>query len=230
MIGVLLVEDHGALRDALAAVLELDDRFRVVGTVGRGDEVGPAAAVDPPDVAIIDLDLPGGDGVTAIAAIRHVAPRTAYVVLTGSTDAVELGRAVEAGAAAVLHKSVEMPQLLDTVAAAARGTNLVPVAEAAAWLQALAGARESGWYARVVGDSLTPRERDVLAHLARGSANEVIAAELHIRPQTVQTHVRNLLAKIGAASRLEAVTEAIRLGLVDVPVDVRPPPDLPRIR
>lgn len=228
MIRVLLIEDHGALRDALAAVLDLDERFEVVGAVGRGDEAGSAARAAQPDVALVDLDLPGGDGVSAVEAVRAVHPPTAFVVLTASTDPVELGRAVEAGVGAVLHKSADVTDVIAALDGVARGANLVPAADAAGWLRALGAARENGWYARVVGDTLTGREREVLDLLARGATNDTIARALHISPQTVQTHVRNLLAKFGVGSRLEAVTEAIRLGLVDVHMDVRTPPRLPR--
>lgn len=224
MTTVVIVEDHESFRTALSVVLGIEDDLEVVGDAARGDE-GVALAGLRPDVAVVDLDLPGGDGTTAIRGIREASPSTACLVLTGSHDPVDLGRAVEAGAAAVLHKSVAMPDLISTIRTIAAGGSALDPSRTATWLQAMAASRGSAWHARAVQSSLSPRELEVLRLLGTGSTTDQIAATLTITPQTVQTHVRNLLAKLDVSSRLAAVTEGIRLGLVAPTVDVHDLPD-----
>ncbi len=217
MITLMLVEDHASFRQALEAVMALEDDLTVVAHVERGDVAGEAAAEQRPDIAIIDLDLPGADGIDALADIRRNSPATACLVLTGLHDDVELGRAIEAGAAAVFHKTVEIVELISAIRTLARGSSLLSPTDTARWLQALAAARDRDWYARLLGDSLSPREREVLALLAQGETNRTMAQELGISAETVQTHVRNLLSKLDVGSRLEAVAKAMRLGLVEPP-------------
>lgn len=214
---VLLVEDHASFRQALEAVVEMEDDLCVVAAVARGEDAGQVAAAHRPDVAIIDLDLPGADGIEAIAGVRRGSPATSCVVLTGLQDDVEMGRAVEAGVAAVLHKSVDMDELLGVIRRVGRGATLLPPSDVSRWLRAAGASRERNWSSALLERSLTRREREVLALLAQGGTNRSIAAALHISPGTVQTHVRNLMAKLDERSRLEAVTTAIRLGLVDPP-------------
>lgn len=248
---IVLVEDHASFRAALSTVMAVEEDLVVLGGVDRADQAAdlvstlmglassPQSVVTPSvhsfvphevmlgsgqsvDVAIVDLDLPGGGGVRAIGDIREVSPATACLVLTAATDPVELGRAVEAGAAAVLHKGVDIPVLLDAIRLVAAGGSGLDPATTTTWLQALGTHRRGRWQSRVVGDSLSPRERAVLELLARGGSTESIAVDLVITPQTVQTHVRNLMGKLDVGSRLEAVTEAIRLGIVSPKVDVAP--------
>lgn len=115
----MLVEDHASFRAALEAVFGLQDDLRVVAQVGRGEMAGEVAAEQLPDVVIVDLDLPGGDGVDALEAVRRTSPDSACLVLTALSDDVELGRAIEAGAAAIVHKSAEMSELLAAIRAVA---------------------------------------------------------------------------------------------------------------
>jgi len=214
---VLLLEDHVSFRDALDVVMAVQDDLEVVAHVGRADEAGPTAARTAPDVAVVDLDLPGGSGVDAIAAIRAQSHGTACVVLTGLHDNVELGRAIEAGAAAILHKTTDMHEVLDVIRRVVDGATVLPVDVTTKALRALARERDQGWYGRVLHESLTGRELQVLERLADGAGNQEIAVELEIAPDTVQTHVRNLLGKMAAGSRLEAVIKGMRHGLVPPP-------------
>lgn len=216
-IRVLLVEDHVSFRDALDVVMAVQEDLEVVAQVGRADEAGPAAADSAADVAIVDLDLPGGSGVDAITGIRSLSARTACVVLTGLHDDVELGRAIEAGAAAVLHKTTDMREVLDVIRRVVDGATVLPVELTTQALRALARQRDQGWRGRMLRESLTGRELQVLELLADGAGNRDIARRLDIAPDTVQTHVRNLLGKMTAASRLEAVIKALRHGVVPPP-------------
>lgn len=218
MITIMLVEDHVSYRQALEAVVSLEPDLTVVARVGRGDEAAAEAARHTPTVAVVDLDLPGTDGVEALAAIRRVSPDTRCVVLTALTDNAELGRAIEAGAGAVVHKSVEITDLLAAVRRVARGASLLVPDETARRLQALAARRDDEWQARLLRDTLTPRELQVLDLLAQGDNNDDIAQMLDISRDTVQTHVRNLMGKLDVGSRLEAVIVRLRFGLVEPPV------------
>jgi DNA-binding NarL/FixJ family response regulator len=217
VITVLLVEDHASYGQALETVMALEGDIQMVAILTHGGAAGEAAADHRPDVAIVDLDLPGPSGIDVILDIRASSPATSCLVLTGLTDDVELGRTIEAGAAAILHKSVDIADLLDTVRAVAAGATALPVEDTARRLRALAVARERGWHAQLMRERLSPREVEVLAQLAQGSSSRQVARSLEISPETVQTHIRNILAKLGVGSRLEAVATALRLRLVPPP-------------
>lgn len=215
MIRVLLVEDHATLLHAMAAVIDVTDGMTVAAQHTRADDgMRDETAVD---VAVIDLDLPGGTGVDVIAHLRARPEPPACVVLTGLTDERELGLAVEAGAAAVLHKSTPMPELLDVLRTVGAGGSALRAEETSSWLSALARDRDRRWRGRLLAEQITGREREVLEHLVWGMSNDDIAARLRISPDTVQTHIRNLMGKLGASSRLEAVSLALQLELVEPP-------------
>lgn len=215
MISVVLVEDHTSYAQALAAVIELTDDVAVVGHAASAEEAVLQLAQHRPDVVVVDLDLPGAGGVDVLDEVRGRGAGTAAVVLTALTEEAELGRAVEAGAAAVLHKSVDVTELLDVVRRVAGGATVLAAGPTSAWLRALAAERERTWMARTIRDALTPRETEILQLLAEGHGSTAIAARLVISAETVQTHVRNLLGKLGVGSRLEAVALALRMGIVD---------------
>jgi DNA-binding NarL/FixJ family response regulator len=217
IVRLLLVEDHASFRQALEAVIALEDDLELVGQSDRAKAAADLARRSEPDVAVVDLDLPGGSGVDAIRLIREASPTTTCMVLTALRDEVELGRAIEAGAAALVHKSVDIVVLLDAIRDVARGAVLLPPEATARFLSALSSSRADAWHAELLGNSLSPREREVLQLLADGQTNQVMAAELGISPETVQTHVRNLMGKLDVRTRLEAVTLALRLGLVEGP-------------
>lgn len=214
MISVVLVEDHTSYAQALAAVIELTDDIEVVGRAQSAADAAEVLAQHAPDVAVVDLDLPGASGVDVLDALRDRQASTAAVVLTALIDEAELGRAVEAGAAAVLHKSVDVTELLDVVRRVADGGTVLAAGPTSSWLRALAAERERTWMARTIRDTLTPRETEILQLLAAGHGSDAIAAQLVISADTVQTHVRNLLGKLGVGSRLEAVTLALRVGII----------------
>ncbi|WP_170127905.1 LuxR C-terminal-related transcriptional regulator [Euzebya rosea] len=218
---IVLVEDHTSLRQALAAVIGMQEDLVVAAEIAEADD--PLVdALPPADVVVVDLDLPGGDGIDVIARVRArvnepTGQPPACVVLTGLTDDRELGRAIEAGASAVLHKSTPMPEVLDVIRRVGHGETVLSAADTSRRLQALAKDREQRWEGRLLAERLTPRELEILQLLVHGLGNEAIAAELVLSPATVQTHVRNLMGRLDAGSRLEAVALGLRLGLVDPP-------------
>jgi len=214
VIAVVLVEDHTSYAQALAAVIELTDDIEVIGRAQSAEDAARVLAEHAPDVAVVDLDLPGASGIDVLDALRDRQGATAAVVLTALTDEAELGRAVEAGAAAVLHKSVDVTELLDVVRRVADGGSVLAAGPTSSWLRALAAERERTWMARTIRGTLTPRETEILRLLAAGHGSDAIAARLVISADTVQTHVRNLLGKLGVGSRLEAVTLALRMGII----------------
>ena len=215
MISVLLVEDHTAFAQALTAVMGMTDDLDVIGHANAAAEVEALLSQRPADVAVVDLDLPGASGIDVLHGLRDRGPTPTCVVLTASTDAAELGRAVEAGAAAVLHKSIDMGELLDVVRRVAAGDTVLPAVPTSSWLRALAAERDRSWRARTVRAALTAREAQILQLLAEGHGGNAIAERLVISGETVQTHVRNLLGKLGVGSRLEAVALGLRLGIID---------------
>lgn len=213
----MLVEDHTSFRQALTAVIALEEDLEVVAQAERGEDAAELAVDTEPDVAVVDLDLPGGGGIDAVLDVRERCPDVRVVVFTGLTDEVELGRAVEAGASAVAHKSLDIVAFLDVVRSVAEGASLLDPTQTARWLAAVGRARDAGWEARLMREKLSPRELEVLQLLAQGLGGEAIGERLTVSPETAHTHIRNLRAKLGASSRLEAVALALRLGLVEPP-------------
>ncbi len=217
MTRILIVEDHTSFRQALAAVLSLEEGLTVTGQLGTGDPDEAVTAAAGVDVAIVDLELPGGDGAGVVRALAQVDPPVRCVVLTGLRDDRELGRAIEAGAAAVITKTAEMDVIVDAVRTVAAGGSVLPAEVTSRRLRALARDRERRWRSALLAEQLTPREMEVLEHLVYGQNNTQIGTYLGISPETVQTHVRNLMSKLSASSRLEAVSLALQHELVAPP-------------
>jgi DNA-binding NarL/FixJ family response regulator len=222
VIRILFVEDHASFRQALETVLSGEPDLELVAQTSDGAEAVELAARSGADVAIVDLDVPGRSGVEVTLDLRDGAPDVRVLVLTALRDEVELGRVVEAGASAVLHKSVEIETLLGAVRRVAGGASLLEPAQTSRWLEALARHRDGAWRSDLLRSSLSPRELEVLGLLAEGLGNAEVGDLLGISPETVQTHVRNLMGKLDVRNRLEAVTLGIRLGLVPPPGDPVP--------
>lgn len=199
MIRLLLADDQALIRSALAALLGLEEDFYVVAEVGRGDEVVAAAREHHPDVALIDIEMPGIDGLSAAAALAHEVPDCAVIMLTTFGRAGYLRRAMEAGARGFIVKDAPAEQLADAVRRVAAGERVVDPALAAA---TLAGG----------SSPLTSRERDVLA-VARGGATVAdIAATLFLSEGTVRNYLSAAIAKTGTRNRTEAIKVADERG------------------
>ncbi|HLL99053.1 MAG TPA: response regulator transcription factor [Rubrobacteraceae bacterium] len=213
---LLLVEDHASFRQTLALVFEGEPDFEVVAQAGTVAEAREVMGDREADLGVVDLSLPDGEGVELIEDLRQANPHFAALVLTASLDRAEHARAVEAGAAGVLHKSADMDQILDATRRLAEGETLLSPEELVELLRLAGQSREEEREARASIEQLTRREREVLRALASGLSNKQIAEHLHMSVDTERTHMMNILNKLGVHSRLQALLFAARHGLVEL--------------
>jgi two-component system response regulator DesR len=199
VIRLLLADDQTLVRSALAALLELEDDFRVVAQVGRGDEVVDAALANSPDVALLDVEMPGVDGLAAAAALAAALPSCRVIILTAFGRPGFLRRAMESGALGFVVKDAPPEQLADAVRRVAGGQRVVDPALAA---QTLAGGPSP----------LTGRERDVLVAARGGTTVADIAHSLRLSEGTVRNYLSAAIAKTGTRNRQEAVLLAEQRG------------------
>jgi DNA-binding NarL/FixJ family response regulator len=212
---ILIVEDHLVVAEGLAALLGEHPDLHVVGKAASVAATDRLAAAGPVDVAIVDYWLPDGTGVDAVAALRAHWP-DAVVVFLSVDDSDELMlAALEAGASGYLVKTASGADVAEAVRRAAEGEILIPARELATLLtrRRLQARRQTERSRRL--DSLTPRERQILGLMAEGMDNREVARRLGVSYATVRSHVRNLLGKLGARSKLEAVVRAVDWGLPD---------------
>jgi two-component system, NarL family, response regulator DesR len=189
---LLLADDQELLRSALAVVLELEDDFEVVASVARGDEVAAAAKLHQPDVALLDIEMPGIDGLAAAAVLAREVPRCRSVILTTFGRPGYLRRAMESGAYGFVVKDAPPEQLADAIRRVAAGERVVDPVLAA-------GALAAGT------SPLTGRERDVLAAARPGATVADIAQKLCLSEGTVRNYLSSAIAKTGTRNRTEAV-------------------------
>jgi DNA-binding NarL/FixJ family response regulator len=208
----LLVEDHASLRQTLAFVFDQQPDFEVVAQAGSLGEARRVMRGREADLGVIDLALPDGEGVELIEDLREVNPLFAALVLTASLDRTEHARAIEAGAAGVLHKSADVDEIMDATRRLAAGETLISPEELAEMLHLAGESRE----ARASIEQLTRREFQVLKALGEGLSNKEIAERLHMSVDTERTHMMNILNKLGVHSRLQALLFAARHGLIEL--------------
>lgn len=195
MIRLLLADDEHLIRSALAALLAMEDDLEVVAQAASGDEALAMARLHHPDVAILDLQMPGLDGIAVAEALIVELPDCASLIVTSHGRPGHLKRALAAGARGFLPKTVSAQVLAHVVRTVHNGGRYVDPELAAEAISA--------------GDSpLTPREADVLELLQAGSTNAQIAAELHVGVETVRTHARNIFRKLGVRTRRELASLA----------------------
>ena len=211
MIRVLIVDDHAVVREGLRTFLQLQDGIDVVGEASDGSEALEQATRLEPDVVLMDLVMPGLDGVGAMRQLRERSPQIRVIVLTSFLDDDRVMPAIQAGAAGYLLKDVDPVELAQAVRTASAGQAMLNPAVAARLVTAIAENRAPG----VQPERLTRREREVLEQIAHGRSNKRIALELGISEKTVKAHVGHLLAKLGVADRTQAALLAVSEGLVD---------------
>lgn len=204
-IRVLIVDDHRVLTELLTSALSMSERVTVVGSVGTAGEGVRQVASLRPDVVLLDYDLPDGDGVTVVSAIRDASPGVRVLMLTSYTDPVVLSEAMEAGCSGFITKRNGASEILAAVLAVA--SDEIPVSPD--MVKALVAKNSVG-----LGSDLTAREIEVLRIAAKGLSNKEIAAELYLSVNTVRNHMQHVLNKLGAHSKLEATAIATRIGIL----------------
>ena len=215
---LLICDDHRVLTDALAIVVGLDSGLELVAPPVQD----PRSAIELcaellPDVVLMDVDFKDEmSGIEATRRIKEISPATKVVIMTAHDDDRLLVDAVEAGASGFLSKDDAAQELLAAAKSAAEGEVLIDPQTLARLLPQVARERELKRDAMMLLEDLTEREREILGLLAHGMRNDAIAAQLYISPQTVQTHVRNILGKLRVHSKLEAVAFAVRHGAIAV--------------
>ncbi len=205
-IRIFVVDDHPMIRHGLVAMLRSESSLLWVGEAADGAEAVRLAPLAAPDVVLVDLVMPRMDGVAAIVAMRPLLPQAKFLVLTSVLEASEVRRAMAAGASGFLLKNASPQELVNVIISAARGQRVMAPEVTDALI---ADQRESH-----PGDELTSRERELLALMATGLSNQEIATRLSIAMPTVKFHVTNILAKLHADNRTEAVLVALKHKLV----------------
>jgi two-component system, NarL family, response regulator LiaR len=211
-ITVVLVDDHSIVRQGVRALLETQADISIVGEASSGDEAVRLCAEQAPDVVLMDLVMPGMNGVEATRQIKQVSPRTQVIVLTSYHEDEHIMPAIRSGALSYLLKDVSPGELLTAVRKAALGETTIHPHVAARMMQALHGAesKEENPFA-----DLSKREVEVLRLIADGLSNSAIAESLFISEKTVKSHVGNILSKLHLADRTQAAVYAWRSGLVE---------------
>lgn len=210
-IRILVADDHPVVRDGLVAILSTQPDFEVVGEAGTGAEAVEQALALRPEVMLLDLEMPGLDGVEVLRRLSQANPEIRVIVFTAfDTDERILG-AVQAGAQGYLLKGAPRKELFDAVRVVHAGGSLLQPVIASKLLRQVSHQGQTA-----EAETLTPRELEVLRLLAHGLQNKEIAAELVISERTVKFHVSSVMGKLGAGNRTEAVTLAAQQGLIEL--------------
>jgi DNA-binding NarL/FixJ family response regulator len=212
-IRVVLVDDHDLLRRGMKTMLESHSDIEVVGEASDGNEALTAVEAALPDVVLIDVIMPGKDGIEATRDIKDAFPNVSVVVLSGHDEQQFVFDALKAGASGYLLKNADLDEVVHTVKLAAGGEGRLNPALATQVLS------EFQSYQKVdvadVFQPLTPREREILKHMSDGLPNKTIASRLSISERTVTTHVANIYSKLHVNNRVSAIQEAMRRRILD---------------
>lgn len=207
-IRILLADDHPIVREGLAAILGTQPDFEVVGQADDGTDAVDLQSVLRPDVVLLDLAMPGMDGLEALRLMRAQRPDLRALVFTASETDDRIVGAIQAGAQGYVLKGAAREELFNAVRVVARGGSLLSPAIASRLMERINGPQPPAT------EPLTEREHEVLQLLAQGLQNKEIAARLGIRERTAKFHVSTILGKLNAANRVEAVRTAVQQGLV----------------
>jgi two-component system response regulator DesR len=201
MIRILLAEDQHLIRGALLALIGLEEDMQVVAEIDHGDAVVPAAREHRPDVAVLDIEMPGADGLEAAAVLRDELPETRVLILTGLAQPGHLTRALEAKVGGFMRKDAPSEELADAIRRVAKGQRFLDPALVATALE-------------VGVNPLTPRETEVLRTAADGGSTDEIGAALFLSPATVRNYLSNAIAKLDARNRIDAIRIARQSGWI----------------
>jgi DNA-binding NarL/FixJ family response regulator len=209
-IKILIADDHPVVREGLISMLSREADFKVVGEAKDGVEAVNKAKELSPDVVLMDLRMPEMDGVEAMRQIRPAMPGIKFIILTTYSDDDYIFSGIEAGARAYLLKDAPREDLFKAIRSVYRGESLIQPVVASKLLD-----RFSQLSRRAPsGEELSGRELEVLCLMAKGAANKEISAELNIAQSTVKTHITNIFQKLGVNDRTEAVTQALKKGII----------------
>ena len=214
MLKLLVVDDHAVFREGLRALLDLEDDFEVVGEASRGTEALALAAKEPPDVILLDLHLPDGNGADFCRELLEICPASRVLILSAYDADEEVSAALIAGASGYVLKTVSVEQLADNIRSVYQGQVLLASSVAAKVVQQLSRLQGKPGDGEEAIQVLTPREREVFALASQGLKNAEIADELYLSEKTIKTHLRNIYNKLNLASKAELRLFAAARGLV----------------
>ncbi|MBW8459607.1 MAG: response regulator transcription factor [Thiobacillus sp.] len=212
-IRILIVDDHTLFRSGIKALLQRQDDFEVVGEAGDGLEGLKRAKSLQPDVVLLDLHMPGIGGREAVKLLSEEVPACNVLLLTVSEDAEDLIETIRAGARGYLLKNIETDFLLNAIRSAARGESVVSPQMTGKLMMGVRMGKE-GVAQEDDKEKLSPREKDIIALLAKGVSNKEMAHTLNVAESTVKIHVQNILKKLHLTSRVQAAVYAVEHGLV----------------
>lgn len=214
-IRVLLIDDHTLFRSGIKALLQRQPGFEVVGEAGDALEGVKRAKILQPDVVLLDIHMPGMTGREAVSLIVDEAPRARILMLTVSEDVEDLLQALRAGAHGYLLKNIETDFLLKAIRSAVDGDSVLSPQMTSKLLKSVRTAPVAQAAPPAEKERLSPREREILAFLARGASNKDIARSLDLAESTVKIHVQNILKKLNLVSRVQAAVYAVERGLTE---------------
>lgn len=211
---VLLIDDHALVRKGLEALLQ-SRNIEVAASVGSGTEGIEVASKESPDVILLDINMPGMNGLETLKALRDRNIEAPVLMLTMSRDEADLRAALQNGAQGYLLKDMEPEELIPALEAVAKGDNVVAKELVGSLTRIVQNKDEDGQSSDDESpfSELTPRETEILAHIAEGQSNKAIARDLDISDGTVKLHVKSILRKLGMHSRVEAAVKAVEYGL-----------------
>jgi two-component system nitrate/nitrite response regulator NarL len=218
-IRILLVDDHSLFRKGIASLLTAERGFEVAGEAGDGLEALTKAREVMPDLILMDISMPGMNGLEATRRIKEVLPYVKIVILTISEEDQDLFEAIKSGAQGYLLKKIEAKALFSTLRGIVQGEASVSRAMAAKILDEFARQARRQPAVTLPGTNLSPREKKVLELVAHGKTNKEIAAALAIAENTVKSYVKNILEKLHLENRVQAATFAVREGLIEKPTE-----------
>src|SRR5215210_319889 len=213
----MLVDDHASFRRPLAFMLEREPDLSVVAQAGSLAEAREVLGDAASKVDVVVVDLPDGSGVDFISYLRSAVPRAMALILTAFGERERFARAIEAGAAGVMHKSTRPEDIIETIRRLYTGEQILSQQEIMEALRLVSREREKNREAQLAINKLTPREREVLQALAEGfSSDKEIAERLYVGAGTVHAHIASILSKLEVQSRLQALVFAVRHGIVEI--------------